>query len=259
MNIGFSTGSIALGDFKKAIIDLNQKRGNVIELSALRESELEPLLNSIDGLNLVKYDYISFHAPSKLDKMSEARLVDLLKDIARRKWHIIVHPDIIKDFSLWASFGEYLCLENMDKRKEIGRTAYDMAYLFDRLPEASFCFDIAHVRQVDPTLMEGIKMINLFRERLVQLHVSEVNTESKHQPLTFESIVAFNTLAQFIPRTTPIVLESPVSFELIDSEIEKTESIFNNGRLLEMLKPFKDVSVNFHDKIQTLMSCSISL
>lgn len=256
MNIGFSTGSIALGDFRKAVNDLNRKPGNVIELSALRESELEPLIDSLDTLDLGKFNYVSFHAPSKLRNMTEVRLVELLTTVANRGWYVIVHPDIIKDYRLWEVLGQFLCLENMDKRKEIGRTADDMTSLFERLPAASFCFDIAHVRQVDPTLMEGLKMVNLFRERLVQLHVSEVNSESKHQPLTFESILAFNTLAQFIPPETPIVLESPVTFDRIDTEIQKTESIFNNKLLIEMLDPFKDSSINFYDKIQTLISLS---
>jgi len=258
MNIGFSTGSIALGDFTKAINDLNKKNGTVIELSALREAELLPLLSSLPTLNLEKYKYISIHAPSKLTTFSERELVDHLKQIVEFNWPIVVHPDIIKDFRLWKVLGKNLCLENMDKRKEIGRTTNDMEILFNELPDAVFCFDIAHVRQVDPTMMEGILMIEKFKDKLVQLHVSEVNTESKHQPLTFESILAFNTLAQFIPKDIPIVLESPVTFEKIDYEIEKAEYIFDNVRLLSVLNPFKDMSAYFYNKVDSLTNSLIT-
>ncbi len=41
MNIGFSTGSLAKGDFRFAIKVLSKSNANVVELSALRESELE--------------------------------------------------------------------------------------------------------------------------------------------------------------------------------------------------------------------------
>jgi len=252
MNIGFSTGSIALGDFAKAVADLNKKKGNVIELSALREEELLPLLSALPSLDLRKFEYISIHAPSKLKSLSEKELVGYLKQIVEFNWPIVVHPDIITNFKLWRSLGANLCLENMDKRKEIGRTTYDMEILFNELPDALFCFDIAHVRQVDPTMMEGIMMAQKFKSKLLQLHVSEVNTESKHQPLTFESILAFNTLAQYIPKNVPIVLESPVTFDKIDYEIEKTAYIFDNSLLLSILDPFKDTSTYFHNKVVSL-------
>jgi hypothetical protein len=256
MNIGFSTGSIALGDFAKAVDDLNKKNGNVIELSALRESELLPLLSALPLLDLAKFEYISVHAPSKLKTFSERELIKHLLQIMKWNWPIIVHPDIIQNFKLWKALGSSLCLENMDKRKDIGRTSIDMDMLFNELPDATFCFDIAHVRQVDPTMMEGVVMAQKFRNKLVQLHVSEVNTESKHQPLTFESILAFNTLTQFIPQNIPIVLESPVTFNEIDYEMEKAKYIFDNNRLLTVLNPFKDSSIYFHNKVIGLNSSS---
>ena len=46
----------------------------------------------------------------------------LLKPLLPHRWPIIVHPDAIANFRLWEDFGEWLCIENMDKRKPIGRT-----------------------------------------------------------------------------------------------------------------------------------------
>lgn len=254
MNIGFSTGSIALGDYKSALQTLNQTKTNVIELSALRESELLPLLNDLDNLDLSQFQFISFHAPSKIESLTEAELVIQLNRVACKGWPIIVHPDIISDFEIWKSLGKSLCLENMDKRKPIGRTTKDMEFLFDKLPEATFCFDIAHARQVDPTLMEGLSMIKKFVGRLAQIHVSEVNSESKHQPLTFESILAFSTIANYFPDGIPVVLETPVNQTQVDYEIGKAKLIFDSKMLLDVLTPLKDTSVYFHNRVSELGS-----
>jgi hypothetical protein len=47
--------------------------------------------------------------------------------------------DVIADFSLRAPFGEWLCIENMDKRKPIGRTVAELDSIFQHLQQASFC------------------------------------------------------------------------------------------------------------------------
>ncbi|MDX1981230.1 MAG: hypothetical protein SFV51_13245 [Bryobacteraceae bacterium] len=57
-------------------------------------------------------------------------------------------------FALWRRFGSLLCVENMDKRKAIGRTARELNLILQQLPEASFCFDIGHLRQAGPTMTE---------------------------------------------------------------------------------------------------------
>ena len=37
---------------------------------------------------------------------------------------------------------------------------------FKNLPEATFCFAIAHAKQVDPTMQEGYKMLKKIKNRL---------------------------------------------------------------------------------------------
>ena len=103
--------------------------------------------------------------------------------------------------SNWACLGDCLCIENMDKRKPIGQTATDLARFFDLLPNASLCFDIGHARQIDPTMSEAWAILQRFRNRIKQLHVSEVNTQSKHDPISLESILAFRRCPTSCPRT----------------------------------------------------------
>lgn len=236
MNIGFSTGSISKGDFRRAIDLLNNSSANCIELSSLREYELDDLINALDSLNLDRYKYISFHAPSKLVSLSEEDLIRQLQKVADRGWPIIVHPDIILDFKLWRKLGASLCIENMDKRKPIGRTAKDLQELFEYLPEAGFCFDIAHARQVDPTMAEAKMILGSLSHRLLQLHVSDVNSESKHEPLNLTAIMSYQRVAYMIP-DCPIILESPITQDTIQQEIDITAIIFDNQKLKERLSP----------------------
>src|SRR5579864_5701152 len=150
--IGFSTGALARNDFRRALRMLQGKQVTAIELSALRELELLPLVEQLDELDLKGFQYTDFHAPSSMDEAFEAVALRALEQVATRNWPIIVHPDAMHRWSEWARFGDLLCIENMDKRKPIGQTAADLARIFEALPRASFCFDVGHARQVDPTM-----------------------------------------------------------------------------------------------------------
>ncbi len=229
MKVGFSTGSIALDNVQRGLDVATHRRTNAVELSALREDELDPLLQSLDRLrsNLESFEYISFHAPSKRERMTEAEFVGKLQQVADRGWAIIVHPDVIEDFSLWQKLGRAVCIENMDKRKKIGRTAAQLRQIFDRLPDATFCFDIGHARQVDPTMQEAESFLRLFGDRLRQIHMSNVNSQSRHERLNFESISAFQRVAHLMDRSVPIILETPVHINEVDDEISSAESVFS--------------------------------
>ena len=63
--IGFSSGALAYADFARALALLKDKPVRVLELSALREPELRPMLRGLDQLDLSQFDYVSLHAPSE--------------------------------------------------------------------------------------------------------------------------------------------------------------------------------------------------
>jgi|ERR1700733_11287097 len=218
--IGFSTGALARGDFRRALEMLADKKVSAVELSALRQSELAPLVEQLDQLDLSKFQYISFHAPSAVEQSYEPVAIELLATVAARNWPIIVHPDAMYTPRTWASLGDCLCIENMDKRKPIGQTATDLARIFEMLPNASLCFDIGHARQVDPTMSEAWSILRRFQGRLKQLHVSEVNTQSKHDPISYASFLAFQKVSHLLPTEAPIIMESRVAESEINEEIQ---------------------------------------
>jgi hypothetical protein len=219
-SIGFSTGALALGDFRAALRMLANKNSSAVELSALRQHELAPLVEQLDRLDLSDFEYVSLHAPSSMEPDFEATALRLLEQVARRGWPIIMHPDAIFTRQEWARLGDRLCIENMDKRKPIGQTANDLAEIFRDLPDASFCFDIGHARQVDPTMSEASTILLQFSSRIQQIHVSEVNTQSKHDALSLESILAFQKVSHLVPADAPIILESRVQESGIEEEMK---------------------------------------
>lgn len=221
--IGFSTGALAYSDFRLGLQILSSTGAITVELSALRETELEPLVNALDSLNLAHFRYISVHAPSRYEPRHEPRIITLLKEVCRRRWPIIVHPDTIDDFSAWNSFGDLLLVENMDKRNSTGRTTNELAGIFAKLPNAQLCFDLGHCRQVDPTMTESYSILTVFRSRLRQLHISEVNSRSTHDPLSEASIGAFEKISHLIPSEVPVILESPVGPDEVKEEIRHAQ------------------------------------
>lgn len=218
--IGFSSGSLSRGNFKLAIEIMRQYKVDVIELSALREHELAPLLQALeDGLDLSDFRQITFHAPSKLINLDPQQLCEMLDPIVKRKWNIVVHTDLIIEPAPWRSLGHHLCIENSDHRKPMGRTATEMQTFFDMLPEASWCFDIAHARHIDSTMSVAIAMLASFADRLREIHLSRIDEEGKHWAIDHAMIGACRRIAPRIDTNVPIILEAVITPDEIHDEL----------------------------------------
>jgi hypothetical protein len=216
---GFSTGALACGDFRRALEMLRTCPTPAIELSALRLPELDPLMEAVDELDISGFRYISVHAPSRFDAADETNVVAGLAKAAARQWPIVLHPDTVHVIERWRVFGRLLLIENMDKRKPVGRNVQELEAIFDKLPEACFCFDIGHARQFDTTMTEAFRLLRAFGDRLHQVHLSEVSSQNRHNRLSFGAIAAFREVAHLIPEPIPIILETPVSAEETTPEL----------------------------------------
>lgn len=225
MELGYSTGAVAFGDYQLALERLRPHRLTAIELSALRLAELGPLVNAIPDLDLVQYSYLAFHAPSRYSSEQEPNVVDEIRRIADRFDAIVVHPDAVQNRRLWNDFGELICFENMDKRKPIGRTADELSTLFNSFPNASLCLDLGHAWQIDRTMTEARQILRRFKGRVRQVHVSEVNTNSEHVPLTLTTVTAFRRVMDLLP-DVPWILEAVTPAEKIGSEISFVRESF---------------------------------
>ena len=221
--LGFSTGALAFGNFRQALEVLRPYGTHAVELSALRQPELGPLVAASNELDLSQFNYVAVHAPSNIDIYSEREVVRYLLDLAANGWPTVVHPDAIHDYGLWREFGNLLCVENMDKRKPIGRTVEELASVFEELPDASLCFDLGHARQVDATMTEAYMIAKVYESKLRQVHISEVNTSSRHDRLSFSSIRAFQLVAELIPESVPLIIESVIQGWEIPDELRRVE------------------------------------
>lgn len=206
--IGFSTGAVARGDFRSALQQLRVHQVAAIELSALRADELAPLVSAIPSLDLSGFQFVSIHAPSRYPAEEEDSILHLLQPLAAQGFPVVVHPDVVYSTESWQILGENLLIENMDKRKPGGRFVWELRPFFDALPQARFCFDIGHARQVDPTMTEAALLLEAFADRLAEVHMSEVNTASRHDPISRNAIYAFASVADLIPERVPVILES---------------------------------------------------
>ena len=125
------------------------------------------------------------------------------------RFPIVLHPDTIHDHAAWRPLGRRLAIENMDRRKALGRTALELGRVFDRLPEASFCFDVGHAHQVDRTMNDAFFLLRELGARLCQVHVSEVTTRGRHDPPSLPTLAAFRRVAAWVGPEVPILVEAP--------------------------------------------------
>jgi hypothetical protein len=220
MIVGFSTGAIAKGNFSLALTALRQKAIEAVELSALREVEVGPLMDAVPDLDLSTFRYVSVHAPSKLGALTDRDVVRVLRPAIDRKWSIVIHPDAVTDFGAWRELGHLVLVENTDGRKAVGRYANELSQTFALLPDARLCLDVGHARQIDPTMTEAHRILVAFGDRLAQLHVSEVDAGCRHRAIGGGASLAYRSLFQGRPVDVPVILESPVLSGDVDAEVE---------------------------------------
>lgn len=191
-----------------------------VELTALRLTELEPLVNDLDRLLLASFSYVSFHAPSSFSPEEEGYVLNHLQRVASRGWNIVAHPDVIYTPQSWAQFGTQLLLENMDRRKTTGRTATELKTLFAQLPEARMCLDLAHARQLDTTLTLLGSLIHHFRDRIAEVHISELDSRCQHRPLSASAVSDYQRVTESLIGL-PVIIESVLAG--LDPNLRKQE------------------------------------
>lgn len=221
--LGFSTGALERGNYRSAIDWMVTHYIRTVELSALRFDELEPLVNGLNELPLDRFDYVSFHAPSSFKKDQEERVIDLLKPVKDRGWNIIVHPDVIYTPRLWTCFGEQLLVENMDRRKAIGRTVGELKMIFHGLPKARLCLDVAHARQLDTTLVVLWDLMRSFEDRIGEIHISELDSQCRHQPMSHAAVFDYQQMIGRGSHLAPVIVESMLDGKRINERMNEIE------------------------------------
>lgn len=208
--MGASTGYMddLRGDWRGQIAKAREVSPFAIELSALSEAELPSLVAFLTRESNLPFRYVSVHGPSKGRRLTEEQLVGELLVIAPYVSAIVMHPDTIERPGLFRALGHKLLLENMDKRKEVGANRHDLEGLFSELPDAGFCFDIAHAWSIDPHMAVANELLDVFGSKLRHVHLSSLSDELHHIPLRPEDEALFGpTLQRCLD--VPWIFEAP--------------------------------------------------
>lgn len=209
--LGASTGYMDehRGDWPRLIEETLLISPLVAELAALTEPEFRSLIDYLVGNPALPFRYLSVHAPSKDRQLSDQELVDLIGRLPASVDAVVLHPDTISDPEAYASLGRVVTIENMDSRKGDGRDAIELDRFFEALPEAGFCFDVAHAWSLDPSMELAVSLLDHFAERLRHVHVSSVSGDCEHGPLTAEHERLFLPILARCS-DVPWILEAPL-------------------------------------------------
>lgn len=210
--VGCSTGYMveSRGDWP-ALVDVAARTSSfAIELSALSEDELPGLLDYLAEAPRLPFHFVSVHGPSKRRVMPDSELVERLARLPGWVSAIVLHPDTLGDPEVYEPLGRRLVIENMDARKAWGHTADELLAVFDALPLARFCFDIAHAKMVDATMEVGGALLSAFATRLSHVHLSSLDERHGHVPLTTSDEALFSDLLRRCA-DVPWILEAPPS------------------------------------------------
>jgi len=80
-------------------------------------------------------------------------------------------------------------------------------------------------------MSEATAMLQSWVSRLREVHISEVNSQSKHDALSFESPLAFRKVAHLIPENVPVIVESRVAEDEVEDEIQNVSKALTCEKL----------------------------
>ena len=205
--IGISTGVFAQmrGDWPELVTAACRFSPFAIELSALSGHELPGLVAFLRAKPRMPFRYASVHAPAK-DLEPNETTIAMLNELPLSVRSIVVHPDALSSVAPYRTLGTRLVIENMDDRKVMGRVADELEDVFEELPDAGFCLDVAHARSIDPSMDAAHELLDRFRSRLRQVHLSSLD-DGRHVPVTAEDETLFADVLERC-RDVPWILEA---------------------------------------------------
>src|SRR3989338_3793281 len=192
MLLGFPTGHIT------AVTQLIERAAlyktlgcKTIELGIYTLQELQLIEDNIDQVvtALSEFAVISVHAPVKdfrydSSPYSHEFCGRVNRIIGKLKPHIVVvHPQLIDDVNVLASYDWPLGIENMDWRKTTGRFPTELNPWFKRFPKAKMVLDLNHVYTQDRTMALAKDLWDTFHDRIQHIHLSGfIDGQQPHVP-----------------------------------------------------------------------------
>lgn len=212
MLLGFSTGCLhkTHDRLSPATFDVFRNMGaNAIELMVQDLDAAERLLALVPE-DLLYFEYISIHCPSfdvfSAEDIAKFRSVLEVFEKVGKKIKIdavVVHPDTIRNWEIFADYDLPIKLENMDWKKEVGKYVESMQVIFEKF-DAPMVLDLNHCYTNDPTMHLAKEMLETFGGRIEEIHLS--GFEQFHEPL-FKT-KQLEILKAIPDKRLPIIIES---------------------------------------------------
>jgi len=186
MIIGFSSGCLhkTHDRFVRETFDVFRNLGcNALEIM-FHDFEDAEKLEALSPEDIRGFEYVSLHAPA-FERIPEGELRGVLEKIERACLRlgidsVVMHPDKFKDWGVISEFAIPLAIENMDNRKESCKNAEDLRKIFEET-DARMVLDLNHCFSNDPSMKLADELIEVFQDRIVEIHLS--GFETFHDPL----------------------------------------------------------------------------
>ncbi len=134
------------------------------------------------------FSYCSLHAPAHNYQKdnSSYEILNYLDKLCKELpiQNIVFHPDEVVDRNVFKEYPNIpFSIENMDERKICFQRIDDLAKIFNENPQIKFTLDLQHCFANDPTMQLAKDFHRVFKERLVEYHISWYHKEFLHYPL----------------------------------------------------------------------------
>ncbi len=223
ITLGFSTGVLYKSGLSlKERLQLFRSLGlPAVELNFVDAGELyDTALDMPTREDLAGFRYVSLHAPARDPWYGDnawtgeiAECIIALNKLRTFDW-VVFHPDRVRDFSVFNNLPFNVAFENMDRRKNFGKTVGYMEELLAQNEKWGFVLDVNHAFTNDSTLALTAEFYKRLGNRITQIHLSgysgyhEALHETKQEAI-IRSIQDFSK---------PIIVESVLIPETLTAE-----------------------------------------
>ncbi len=229
ITIGCSTGTlrkagISTGD---AITLLHNKGVRVVEIGQSAPLEIAKDPSNIPWNTLKKFTHITLHAP-KISYGDNEQTKEVFRAITIVQQHcelqhVVIHPDIVEDFSIFDTVSFKVAFENMDCQKKSFTTPKEMHDLLVSFPESVMVLDVNHVWTHDKTMALAKEFYTLCSDRITEVHVS--GFQELHDPLYRTQQIEILRAIQ--DTSVPMIIESWMDPDEVELEINYIRSIIS--------------------------------
>lgn len=203
--IGFSTAFLhhTYPRVSKEIIDICREMGCTAIGLHCHVEELD-LVGKLEKKDLDGFDFVAFHMPRGVTSQ-DFDILDKIQDFHNKlKFDIIeFHPDKIADWGDLKSYKLPFSIENMDARKEVGKSLESMKEIMSK-NDFKVTLDVNHCYVNDASLKLADNLWDEFKDRISHFHLS--GYQIRHEPLVRTQQ---KELVGFVAgKDRPIIIES---------------------------------------------------